>query len=85
MTTPRDVQDRDGITWTLAQALAGASGEHAEASDEAAGRLTESDGTVPVVATPSGGARTVRLELPAGWAASMSDDELLAALREARS
>ena len=34
--------------------------------------------------TPSGGARTVRLELASGWERRMPDDELLAAIAAAR-
>jgi hypothetical protein len=34
-----------------------------------------------VVCTPSGGARSVRLELPDGWEAGLSNDELLGAIR----
>ena len=80
----RDVTDADGTTWTLAQALAGASSEHAEASTEIAKRLTDKPGTVPVVATPRGGAQTVHLELADGWHEAMTDDDLVSAVAAVR-
>ena len=55
----------DDTEWTLAQALVGTDEER------------EHTATVPVVATPSGGEQSVRLELDAGWADA--DDEVLAA------
>jgi hypothetical protein len=77
-TVPREVTDAAGTTWSLVQAFAGV-GESSAAS-EAAERAASRDGHVAVVCTPSGGAQTVRVELPAGWEDSASDDELLAAL-----
>ena len=68
--TTRTLRDPDGTEWTLAEALVGTDSERRDES------------TVPVVATPSGGAQTVRLELAPGWA-DAPDDALLAALREA--
>ncbi len=53
--TTREIRTDDGTTWTLAEAI----GTDDERADE---------GTVPVVATPSGGAQTVRLALAPGWA-----------------
>lgn len=79
--TQREVQDDENVRWTCVQALAGV-GSSVEA--EAAARVEREDGTVPVVCTPSGGARSVRLELARGWEERLSDDELLAAIAEAR-
>jgi hypothetical protein len=45
---------------------------------------TEEGDTVPVVCTPSGGAQSVRIELPAGWFESVPDDELVAAISRCR-
>ena len=72
--TTRTVRDADDTEWTLAQATVGTDAEREDA---------EEDGTVPVVATPSGGAQSVRLELDPDWA-DAADDALLAALDAAR-
>ena len=68
----REVTDGEGTTWSLAEAYAGLAedGKSDAAKVEGADRYR-------VIATPSGGARTVELELPAGWNESLSDDELL--------
>lgn len=76
----REVQDPNNVRWTCVQALGGGSGAGAEM---AADRLESSEGTVPVVCTPSGGERTVRVELPRDWIESTSDDDLLAAIAAA--
>lgn len=65
METPREVQNpEDNTQWSCVPALATA---------EAAGKI-------PVVCTPSGGARSVRLELAADWREGLADAELLAAI-----
>jgi hypothetical protein len=62
------------------QAYAGL-GEGA-AADAAAER---GDGdTVTVVCTPTGAAQTVRLDLAPDWAEALGDDDLAAAITEAR-
>ena len=69
---PREVQDDQGITWSCVEAYAGLSGD--------AGDAARADGPgerYRVVCTPSGGAKSVELELPAGWEDSMSDEDLL--------
>ncbi|HEU4562847.1 MAG TPA: hypothetical protein VFS20_33765 [Longimicrobium sp.] len=69
---PREVQDDQGITWSCVEAYAGLSGD--------AGDAARADGPgerYRVVCTPSGGAKSVELKLPAGWEESMSDGELL--------
>lgn len=69
---PREVQDDQGITWSCVEAYAGLSGD--------AGDAARADGPgerYRVVCTPSGGAKSVELELPAGWEEKMSDEELL--------
>ena len=65
--TTRTIRDADDTEWTLAQALVGTDEER------------DHEATVPVVATPSGGEQSVRLELDAGWAEA-DDADLLAAL-----
>ena len=60
----------DDTEWTLTQALVGTDDEREH---------TDDDGTVPVVATPSGGAQTVRLALAPDWE-SMDDDALAEAI-----
>lgn len=70
---PREIQDQDGIRWTCAQAYAGLSDE---AADDSAARVEGSD-RLRVVCTPSGGSRSVALELQPGWEEALSDEELL--------
>jgi hypothetical protein len=77
----REVQDSENVTWSCVQALSGLSGEAAE---EAAERVESGEGTVPVVCTPSGGEQSIRVELPKRWAEKMSDEDLLAAISDAR-
>lgn len=77
----REVQDKDNITWTCVQALSGLSDE---AAAEAAERIEDKKGNVPVVCTPSGGEQSVRIELPKDWAERLSDDDLLKVIAQAR-
>jgi hypothetical protein len=62
----------------LRQAFAGLGGG-ADKADAA--RVDGSDDLLHVVCTPSGGARSVRIELSDGWEAEVTDDQLLAAIR----
>lgn len=70
---PREIDNGEGITWTCAEAYAGLGGGGGDAArvDGAEGELYR------VICTPSGGARSVELELPAGWEDGVSDDDLL--------
>jgi hypothetical protein len=77
----REVQDGDNVRWVCVQAFGGGSGDTAE---EAAEKLEDHDGRVPVVCTPSGGAQTVRIELARGWEDEETDEELLARIAGAR-
>lgn len=81
MTTPREVTDDEGTTWSCVQAFAGLSDDGA--AREAAEQAAEGDGKLAVVCTPRGGAQSVRVELPPDWA-SMPDERLLAAIAAAR-
>lgn len=78
---PRDVSDPDGRTWNCIQAFAGLGGE----AEDLAGRIGAArvgDGDrVYVVCTPSGGAHSVRVELPTDWETTLSDADLLQAIR----
>lgn len=69
----RTVHDADGTEWTLAAALVGTDDER-----------DADDGTIPVVATPSGGAQSVRLALAPDWAEAMDDGALARALSGGR-
>jgi hypothetical protein len=71
---PRDVTDADGIKWSCIQAFAGLGG--AEEKAEAA-KVEGSRNRYHVVCTPSGGAKSVRVELPGDWETALSDEELL--------
>ncbi|GLC25718.1 hypothetical protein [Roseisolibacter agri] len=79
--TPREVTDDEGTTWSCVQAFAGLSDD--DAAREAAERAAEGDGKLAVVCTPRGGAQSVRVELPPDWA-SLPDERLLAAIAAAR-
>lgn len=80
--TTREVTDREQTVWSCVQAYAGM-GESAAAEAMLEKRAAEGRG-VPVVCTPTGGAQSVRLELPADWAERLSDEELLARIEAAR-
>ena len=73
---PRDVTDAEGITWSCIQAFAGLGNDR---DKKEAARVEGSD-RVHVVCTPSGGAKSVRLELPGSWETGMADDALLQAI-----
>ena len=64
---PREVTDADEITWSCIEATAADDGK----------------GAVGVVCTPSGGAQSVRLELPPEWD-KLPEADLLAAIAGAR-
>lgn len=70
----REVTDPEGITWSCVQAYSGLSdGEE----NQAAAQVSDSKDTYWVVCTPSGGAKSVRLELEGSWEESYSDEDLL--------
>lgn len=69
---PREVTDGDGTTWSCVEAYAGLS----EDGKAEAARVEGTD-RYRVVCTPTGGAASVTLEVPAGWSESLSDDEML--------
>ena len=75
---PREITDADGVTWSCIQAFAGLGNgpEKAEAARVGSARVR-----FHVVCTPSGGAKSVRLELPGGWEERCSDQEILEAIR----
>lgn len=75
---PRDVTDESGTTWTCIQAFAGL-GEDAEKARAAL--VAGSEDRFHVVCTPSGGARSVRLELPGDWEAELPDERLIEGIR----
>jgi hypothetical protein len=70
---PREVEDSEGVRWSCASAY---NGLNAEGGDPPEARVEGSD-RYRVICTPSGGSRSVELELPAGWEEELSDDELL--------
>jgi hypothetical protein len=74
----REVRDEEGITWSCVEAYAGLSGDAGDAA-----RAEGADERYRVVCTPSGGARSVELELPAGWEAEVSDEQLVREIRQA--
>jgi hypothetical protein len=78
---PREVTGGDGIVWSCVEAYAGLS---EGGGGEAAERAEAGDGKLAVVCTPSGGAKTVRLELPAGWEQSLDDEQLVREIESRR-
>jgi hypothetical protein len=75
---PREVTDGEGIAWSCIQAFAGLGNDPEKAE---AARADGPGDRLQVVCTPSGGAKSVRLALPADWEREMGDDELLDAIR----
>lgn len=75
---PREVTDPDGITWTCIQAFSGL-GQDPEKAEAA--RVDGQSDAFQVVCTPSGGAQSVRLELPGNWEETASDNQLLEGIR----
>ncbi|WP_018478668.1 hypothetical protein [Pontibacter roseus] len=73
--TQREVTDTDNTTWTCVQAYGTLSNGNAE---KAAEMTEDTNGDVTVVCTPSGGAQTVRLQLPKDWMEQTPDEELVA-------
>ena len=78
---PREVRDADGTAWSCVQAYAGLSNDPQK---EEAARVEGAVDRYHVVCTPSGGAQSVRLELPGGWEESLSEGELLGEIERAR-
>ena len=70
---PREIDDGEGVRWTCAQAYAGLADGPA---DPAAAKVDGAD-RYRVICTPSGGSRSVELELPGDWEENLSDEELL--------
>lgn len=77
---PRDITDADGVTWSCIQAFAGLGNDPAKTD---AARVRGLADRLHVVCTPSGGARSVRIELPEGWEEDLPDEEIVAAIRSA--
>jgi hypothetical protein len=75
---PREIDDGDGVRWSCAQAYAGLADQ---AMDDSAARVEGTD-RYRVICTPSGGSRSVELELAGGWEESLSDEDLLDAIRQ---
>ena len=66
---PREVTDAEEIRWSCIEATAA--------------KLATDDDAIAVVCTPSGGAQSVRLDLPPGWS-QLPEAELVAAISRAR-
>jgi hypothetical protein len=77
---PRDVTDPDGVTWSCVQAFAGLGNDPSKVE---AARVDGSPDRLHVVCTPSGGARSVRIELAVDWEQSCVDEDILDAIRAA--
>lgn len=73
---PREIQDNQTM-WKLAQAYAGL-----EELDSSRKDVAHQNGKVWVIATPDGGAQSVRLHLSENWESALSDEDLLAEVNE---
>jgi hypothetical protein len=78
----REITDSEGTAWTCVQAFSGAGGKLAEKLRRKGHRGRRASAGV---CTPSGGARSVRLELASDWLEELSDEDLLAAMGKSRS
>jgi hypothetical protein len=70
----KEVTDADGITWTCVQAYDAITDKRVE---EVAKRTEGNSKQVPIVCTPDGGAKSVRLQLPLNWMEQLPDEVLL--------
>jgi hypothetical protein len=70
----REVTASDSIVWTYIQAFSGLGNDPDKTE---AARVDGEADAFHVVCTPSGGAQSVRIELPGGWEQSIPDEELL--------
>jgi|GEM_PF-377774 len=83
----REVTSREGTTWNCVQAYAGLSEKglsgQEDTEDLAKKDLAKVKGEDAywVVCTPSGGAQSVRVKLPADWETAVSDEALLQAIQ----
>lgn len=75
----REVHDGETV-WSLAQAYAGLEDKATEEKSDAA-QVEGKDDSVYVVATPNGGAQSIRLELKTSWEESLSDEDLLSEIK----
>jgi hypothetical protein len=75
---PREVTDQEGIVWTCIQAFAGL-GNDPEKRDAA--HVEGTTDNVHVVCTPSGGAHSVRVDLPGDWEGGLPDEALVERIR----
>jgi len=78
---PREVRDADGTAWSCVQAYAGLS---SSPEKEDAARVDPGSDRFHVVCTPTGGAQSVRVELPGDWEDALSDEALLKEIEQAR-
>lgn len=78
---PREVTDREGVTWACVQAYDGLT---QKGENEDAARVEGGGDLFHVVCTPSGGAQTVRLQLRGDWEESLGDEELLREIEAAK-
>ena len=78
---PREVTDREGVTWVCVQAYDGLT---QKGENEEAARVEGGGDRFHVVCTPSGGAQTVRLQLKGDWEDALGDEELLREIEAAK-
>jgi hypothetical protein len=74
----REVQDENNVRWQCVQAFSG--GQNVD--EKKMSKLTQENGKVEVVCTPSGGEQTVRIKLEPQWEEKISDAQLLDAIRK---
>jgi hypothetical protein len=74
----REVQDEAGVRWTCVRAYEGL--QRQELAEVAA--RVEGTNRFRTVCTPSGGEKSIELELEEGWEESLNDDALLGLIRQ---
>lgn len=79
MQQQREVKDTEGLNWVCVQSLA-----TVESLKDTEVKNSKG-GEVIVVCTPSGGAQTVRLQLPQNWFDELDDKTLLTQIQSSRS
>lgn len=82
--TPREVTDGEGTVWSCVQAYAGLAEQDDNKEKSEAARVKGANDKVYVVCTPTGGAQTVRLELPSDWETALSDEDLTREIQSRR-
>ena len=75
----REIPDAEGVAWSCIQAFAGLGTSLAK---EEAALVPGKPDRVQVVCTPSGGSKSIRLELQRDWEECLADQDILQRMEE---